>query len=218
MSGVATGPSTPQRPSSLANDDAVDIVSNTPTRLGLLQTPPRRFSRHLKRFINAIEPGDDAVADSEQGSAGSVRLLATPPRRPPRRARFSTGPAEPTGFDVGKPTTTKDRESSPLFCETKPKENLGVEEQPIAEEQQRVEVRRGREDEQELGELRQLRGWEKLHLSEDRQPREGDENGHCDNLQEHNFNEPESASASFYGSERDGKLGMETNLLDESVS
>ncbi|KAK7434343.1 hypothetical protein CaCOL14_009641 [Colletotrichum acutatum] len=214
MSGVATGLSTPQRPSSLANDDAVDVASNTPTRLGLLQTPPRRLSRHLKRSIHAIEPGDDAVADSEQGSPGSVRPLATPPRRPPRRARFSTGPAEPTGFDVGKPATTTDRKSSPLLCETRPNEHSGGEEQPIAEEQQRVEVQRGEEDEQELGELRQLRDGEKLHLSEDRQPREGDENGDCDNLEQHNLNEPESAIARFHGSERDGKPGMGTQLSD----
>ncbi|KXH31125.1 hypothetical protein CSIM01_13436 [Colletotrichum simmondsii] len=218
MSGVATGPSTPQRPSSLANDDAVDVVSNTPTRLGLLQTPPRRFSRHLKRSVHAIEPGDDVVVNSEQGSSSSVRPLATPPRRPPRRARFSTGRAEPTSFDMGKPDTTTDRESSPLLCETMPKEHSGGEEQPIAEEQQRVEMQRGREDKQELGELRQLRDEEQLHLSEDQQPREGDENGHCGNLEQHNFNKPESASASFYGSEHDGKLGMETKLLEESVS
>ncbi|EXF82724.1 hypothetical protein CFIO01_13730 [Colletotrichum fioriniae PJ7] len=224
MSGVATGPSTPQRPSSLVNDDASNVVSNTPTRLGLLQTPPRRFSRHLKRPINAVEPGDDAVPDSEQGSPGSVRLLATPPRRPPRRARFSTGLAEPTGFDVDKPATSGDREVSPLLCEARPKERSG------GEEQTRVEEQSGGEDEQELdgleqpgelkqlGELGQLRYGEKLHLSEDRQPREGDEDGDCDNLKRHNINERGSTNASVHNSERDGKLRIETQLVDWSVS
>ncbi|KAK1621885.1 hypothetical protein BDP81DRAFT_170249 [Colletotrichum phormii] len=223
MSGVAIGPSTPQRPSSLALDDAVDIVSSTPTRLGLLQTPPRRFSRHLKRSINAVEPEDNAGEDLEEGVPGSVRPLATPPRRPPRRARFSTGPAEPTSLDVQEPASSTDRvvptsrEASPRKEEARPEEQLAGEEQLRVEEQLGGEVHL--DGLESPGEFQQLSGIEQLgelgqsgegeKLSGDRHPGEGEEEGDSDNLEQNNSNERDSASGSVHGGDRDGKLGSE---------
>ncbi|GJC88645.1 hypothetical protein ColLi_11483 [Colletotrichum liriopes] len=81
MSHDSADPSTPQRPLPSPLDEA----AVTPSRLGLLQTPPRRPGRGLKRPAEA-EP--DAPGRRE---ASPLRLLQTPPQRPPRRARFSTG-------------------------------------------------------------------------------------------------------------------------------
>ncbi|GKT48748.1 uncharacterized protein ColSpa_08929 [Colletotrichum spaethianum] len=81
MNPENTDPSTPQRPLPSPLDETVV----TPSRLGLLQTPPRRPGRGLKR---PIEAGPDAPECRE---ASPLRLLQTPPQRPPRRARFSTG-------------------------------------------------------------------------------------------------------------------------------
>ncbi|KZL81592.1 hypothetical protein CI238_10635 [Colletotrichum incanum] len=81
MSHDSADPSTPQRPLPSPLDE--DVV--TPSRLGLLQTPPRRPGRGLKR------PAETEPDASGRREASPLRLLQTPPQRPPRRARFSTG-------------------------------------------------------------------------------------------------------------------------------
>ncbi|KAK6215391.1 hypothetical protein QIS74_08410 [Colletotrichum tabaci] len=79
-------PATPQRPHPAPLDDAA--VTPSPSRLGLLQTPPRRPGRGLKR---AMEAEAEVLEHHEASPRG---LLQTPPLRPPRRARFSTGPID----------------------------------------------------------------------------------------------------------------------------
>ncbi|OHF04582.1 hypothetical protein CORC01_00053 [Colletotrichum orchidophilum] len=100
-------PATPQRLSSFPLEETVDSAARTPTRLGLLQTPPRRFSQQLKRPIDAVEGVDDGAEFGRRGRE-SPRLLATPPRRPPRRKRFSTGTTQPISFDAESATSSPD--------------------------------------------------------------------------------------------------------------
>lgn len=86
MHREGNNPATPQRPHPAPLDDAA--VTPSPSRLGLLQTPPRRPSRGLKRAMEAEAEVPEHHEASPRG------LLQTPPLRPPRRARFSTGPID----------------------------------------------------------------------------------------------------------------------------
>ncbi|OBR03001.1 hypothetical protein CH63R_14227 [Colletotrichum higginsianum IMI 349063] len=86
MHREGNNPATPQRPHPAPLDDAAATPS--PSRLGLLQTPPRRPGRGLKRAMEAEAEVPEHHEASPRG------LLQTPPLRPPRRARFSTGPID----------------------------------------------------------------------------------------------------------------------------
>ncbi|WYZ42184.1 hypothetical protein EsH8_V_001079 [Colletotrichum jinshuiense] len=132
MNHESTDPSTPQRPLPAPLDETVV----TPSRLGLLQTPPRRPGRGLKRPIEA-EPDDLG-----HGEASPLRLLQTPPQRPPRRARFSTGLIDSTTLDSADAISDADRpvssgEDAPRFTPDKEQEEQHQEEHRDADAAER---------------------------------------------------------------------------------